>query len=103
MAQPDRVLLTDAPALPSLSIADVPRLLSESRNHNLNRIRYANGVSGKQPSPKIQAAVDESALALQKRQLAAALDPRRESPAWALDTSPHAELVEFLTRYPAIP
>lgn len=88
---------------PALSIADVPRLLSESRAHGVNRKRYANQTHNKQHTPQIQAAEEEAALALQKRLAAHDLDPEHTSAAWALDQAPHAEIVAFLTLYAELP
>lgn len=88
---------------PVLTLADVPRLLAESRQHQLTRIRLGNKLTGKQHTPAYREAEQASALALTTRLQAHDLDPEHTSPAWALDTAPHERIVDFLTIYPAIP
>lgn len=97
----DEHVLASEPA--PLTLADVPRLLAQSRAHALNRKRFANQQTNKQHTPNLTAAESEAAVALSTRLQAHDLDPDHADPSWALDVVPHAEIVAFLTAYPAIP
>lgn len=92
-------------AEPSLlpSPPSVAHLLTESRGHNLARIRLANRLRGSSHVPDYRAAEAEAALALEKRLAAHDLDPEHTDPSWALDTTSHEEIVAFLSLYKELP